>query len=121
MLRSVRTVSLADGRRLFPKDDSASEFAIYDSVLHELSAKSQNVPLGAEADGSNSVASVVDSEGEDQEGGEAPDAGPSQANAAHRRLTSHAFQVGSSAAPTRQTGPRSPEYARVLERYLSNT
>jgi len=109
------------------KDDSASEFAIYDSVLQELAAKTQNVPLGA-AEGINSanyawnyspgVSGAGETEVENDEGGE-QDTAATPENAAPRRPASRAFQVGSTASPVQQTGPRSPEYARVLERYLA--
>lgn len=79
------------------QDDSPSEFAIYDSVLQELAAKTQNVPLGP------------------VEGNYAPDYERSNA----QDSAGQAFQAGSTAPPTRQAGPRSPEYARVLERYLA--
>ena len=109
------------------KDDSASEFAIYDSVLQELAAKTQNVPLG-EADGINSAnyawnyspgaSGAVGTRAENDEGGE-QDTATTPENAAPRLPASRAFQVGSTASPTQQAGPRSPEYARVLERYLA--
>ncbi len=105
------------------KDDSASEFAIYDSVLKELAGQTQNVPLGAEADAYNSAADAANYGNPNgvanEEAGEGQDAAMPQANQVNRRPTSQAFQVGSSAAPVQQAGPRSPEYARVLERYLS--
>jgi predicted Zn-dependent protease len=117
------------------KADSASEFAIYDSVLQELAAKSQNVPLGSSADeygyaanyasndsqnNSPSYASgAAENEAESEEGGEDQDTGATVENAAPRHPVSQAFQVGSTASPTRQAGARSPEYARVLERYLA--
>ena len=37
------------------KNDTASEFAIYDSVLQELAAKAEYSPLGSSAEGSNSA------------------------------------------------------------------
>jgi cellulose synthase operon protein C len=109
------------------KDDSASEFAIYDSVLRELAAKTQNVPLGLAAEGYDSAANYsrkdsrnyAENYAENEEGGGEQENGVSPENAARRRPVSQAFQVGSTASPLRQGGPRSPEYARVLERYLS--
>jgi cellulose synthase operon protein C len=102
------------------KDDTASEFAIYDSVLEELAARTQNVPLGA-AENSNSAwnySSGVSGTPENEEEEESDTAALAQ-DTTRRRPPSHAFQVGSTASPTQQAGPRSPEYARVLERYLS--
>jgi predicted Zn-dependent protease len=103
------------------KDDSTSEFAIYDSVLQELAAKTQNVPLGAAEAGFNSSANYAPAAAnanEIEQGGD-EDNGASPENAASRRPASQAFQVGSAASSTRQAGARSPEYARVLERYLA--
>ncbi len=109
------------------KDDSASEFAIYDSVLQELAAKSQNVPLGSSADEfgytandtSNYAPNAAENETENEEGGEEQDTSASDENPAPRHPVSQAFQVGSTASPARQAGARSPEYARALERYLA--
>ncbi|MGA7557362.1 MAG: hypothetical protein WBW12_00460 [Terriglobales bacterium] len=108
------------------KDDTASEFAIYDSVLQELAAKTQNVPLGA-AQSVNSAnyawsyssgaSGAVEAGAENEEAEQ--DTGAPQQNDSRRRPPSRAFQVGSTASPTQQAGPRSPEYARVLERYLA--
>ncbi|MGE5325395.1 MAG: tetratricopeptide repeat protein, partial [Deltaproteobacteria bacterium] len=97
------------------------EFAIYDSVLQELAAKNQNVPLGegvADTAGGagNSWRPTPSSDGEspdDQEDEESPGG---IRNSARRQ--GRAFAVTES-APSTQVGARSPEYARVLERYLS--
>jgi tetratricopeptide (TPR) repeat protein len=120
------------------KDDSASEFAIYDSVLQELAAKSQNVPLGSSAEeygyanyassyarnnsqsySQNDASDAAGNEAENEEGGEEQDTDASEESATPRHPVSQAFQAGSLVAPTRQAGARSPEYARVLERYLA--
>jgi predicted Zn-dependent protease len=96
---------------------SQEEFAIYDSVLQELAAKAQNVPLGkgvAHADGA----------GDYQRGTfqNSSNAEREEELADARRLAgqsgSQAFQVGRTAAAT-QGGARSPEYSRELERYLA--
>jgi predicted Zn-dependent protease len=85
------------------------EFAIYDSVLQELAAKADKVPLGGQADTHEVSPSAT--EGEDEsEGGETE-------NHSKGKSGSRAFQVSSTPAAT-QAGARSPEYARVLERYL---
>jgi cellulose synthase operon protein C len=107
------------------KDDSKDEFAIYDAVLQELAANAQNVPLGT-ADGSYASANIdsrpyagqnmANDPGEDgdyQQGETAP------TNAVPRRKVSQSFQLGAAGSPMQQVGPRSPEYARVLERYLA--
>ena len=109
------------------KDDSASEFAIYDSVLKELAAKTQNVPIGSAGEelgytakySQNSTSGAAENEAENEESGEEQDTGVSSENAGRRHPVSQAFQVNSSASPTHQAGARSPEYARVLERYLA--
>jgi len=100
--------------------DTASEFAIYDSVLQELAGKTQNVPLGAAHQGAESAddyamgtAEATEDEGEEPEG-EAQESAP-----APQRQPSQAFQINSANPAAGQTGARSPEYARVLERYLA--
>src|SRR5271157_721569 len=107
------------------KADTQNEFAIYDAVLKELASKAQSVPLGS-AEGSeynyaapSSYAGEANSaEAEGEEGGEEQGESPEQ-NAAPRRKVSQSFQLGATTSPTRQAGARSPEYARVLERYLA--
>ncbi len=108
------------------KDDSKNEFAIYDYVLQELAAKAQNVPLGSSErayDSANTYTprspdTMNDSSAESEEGGEGQESEASQANAPQHRVGA-TFQLGATAVPARQTGARSPEYARVLERYLA--
>jgi len=96
------------------KNDTQNEFAIYDAVLQELAAKAQNVPLGSTDTNEMNSANEEGEEGEEDQQGEA-----SEQNAAPRRRASQSFQLGTTASPSRQTGARSPEYARVLERYLA--
>jgi hypothetical protein len=103
------------------KGDSTNEFAIYDSVLQELAVQAQNLPLGSSAEGQRFIsyspvaANTAESEAED--GGEEQEAGAPEQNAVPQRRTNPAFQVNTPASPVPQTGARSPEYARVLERY----
>jgi cellulose synthase operon protein C len=109
------------------KNDTASEFAIYDSVLQELAAQAQNVPLGSSAQKINPTYSynhlLADSDtnnfgqenGEDQEASETGTGG----NVPARRGTNQAFEVGTLASTSEQGGVRSAEYAQVLERYLA--
>jgi cellulose synthase operon protein C len=99
------------------KDDPKSEFAIYDAILQELAAQAQNVPLdytprSPYANGMN----PSDEEGESEAGQEGDIA---EDNAAPRHKISQSFQLGATPSSTRQTGVRSPEYSRVLERYLA--
>ncbi len=112
------------------KNDSRSEFAIYDSVLQELAAKAQNVPLGsveaAYASGSgyprssySSQNAAPDAENEQSEEGEEMQNQGAEANAIPKRRVSESFQLGATPVSTRQAGARSPEYAHVLERYLA--
>jgi cellulose synthase operon protein C len=97
------------------KNDTNSEFAIYDSVLKELAANAQGVPIGKSAaalgdtqyQNASQESEVGDEEGESE---------PPQSNRPAR--SNSAFEIGSTAPAEAQTGPRSPEYSRVLERYL---
>jgi cellulose synthase operon protein C len=101
------------------KSDTNNEFAIYDSVLQELAAKAQNVPLGLSAGvwSSSSHYTAHESAGDESEEGEGGET--ADQNAAPRHRASESFQVNATATPTQATGARSPEYARVLERYLA--
>jgi predicted Zn-dependent protease len=107
------------------KGDTASEFAIYDSVLQELASQAQNVPLGSATEGSNSFyypraamnAGMNNAAGEGEEG-EGESEGGAQGNIESRRPIAGVFQI-SSASPAQSIGARSAEYERVLERYLA--
>ncbi|HYM75342.1 MAG TPA: BTAD domain-containing putative transcriptional regulator [Candidatus Dormibacteraeota bacterium] len=107
------------------KDDTTDEFAIYDSVLQELAARVQNVPLGT-ADGTYSTngfysprSTYETQNASETEGEEGIDDQSDTGTTGHRARASQSFQLGAPSSPERQTGARSPEYARVLERYLS--
>jgi cellulose synthase operon protein C len=111
----------ADARTLRTQD----EFAIYDSLLQELAAKADRMPLGARAAGTSDYSFERSPDAQEQSEEEnLEDSKPNtdvrvrelqlQRLAAERR----AFQV-KAAATTTQTRARSPEYARVLERYLA--
>lgn len=101
------------------------EFAIYDSVLQELAAKADRMPLGEGSTGAvnYSFGSANQAEGQ-AEDENSEDSGARTAarieELQFERLASRrrAFQ-GEGAAVTTETGARSPEYARVLERYLA--
>jgi predicted Zn-dependent protease len=93
------------------------EFAIYDAVLQELASKADRIPLGsrdseAESDSTagNRAEEGGESPGEDTQNGAMPRPAAGQQNSA--------FQVNAASASA-ETGARSPEYARVLERYLA--
>ena len=101
------------------KNDATSEFAIYDSVLKELATGAQNVPLGKSATGADQQSdsgNAQESDANDDEGAQQPEGAE---DAARSRRANHAFEVQSTTAGTAPAGPRSPEYARVLERYLA--
>ena len=114
------TVALEMADAYARQDKTQEEFAIYDAVLKELAAKADGVPLGngvARLEGSYPQAwerttDAVNAE-DDQESGE-------NANTAAGGKTGAegAFQLGTRPAQATQAGARSPEYARVLERYL---
>jgi tetratricopeptide (TPR) repeat protein len=111
------------------ENDTQSEFAIYDSVLQELAVQAQNVPLGLTSAAYESSANytrpsnqnpsnTAEAEEGGEEGGENGQAAPEE-SATPRHRASQSFQLGQQAQPTRQIGPRSPEYSQVLERYLA--
>ena len=90
------------------------EFSIYDSVLQELALKAEKIPLGKSGDSPNhsqpadQVMSYRESENTPTD---------ASGNFAWRQ-GNQAFQVRMASAPD-QLGARSPEYSRVLERYLA--
>ena len=104
------------------KEDTSNEFAIYDSALREMAAKAESVPLGSSAAGLGSYNNLgtdrpagVETEAEGEEG----DSQPTNQSNVTDRGTSQAFQVSAMPSKATQAGPRSPEYARVLDRYLA--
>ncbi len=100
------------------------EFAIYDSVLQELAAKADKIPLGTNISGAEESSPDADATLETPAPANIEEARQMEAEASHRgrnfviRRRSGAFQVNSVSARN-QAGARSPEYARVLERYLA--
>ncbi|MBV9438198.1 MAG: hypothetical protein JOZ44_19215 [Acidobacteria bacterium] len=94
-------------------NDPEDEFALYDSLLAELAQRANGVPLGDQSENLPD-ASRADAESQDGEAEQEGEAHPAAPNAQVRR----AFQV--TAGPSQQPqGPRSPEYARVLERFVA--
>ncbi|MGZ4897665.1 MAG: tetratricopeptide repeat protein, partial [Candidatus Angelobacter sp.] len=95
--------------------NTKAEFALYDSLLQELARKADGVPLGehsAEASAPRGY-QTGNQQGEEGEGGE--EYSPQRRSTA----TEHqAFAVQKTPAQT-QAGARSPEYQRVLDRYIS--
>jgi predicted Zn-dependent protease len=128
------TVALLMADAYARKGDAKSEFTIYDSVLQELAAKAENVPLGSAEgawDSANnytppasdtnemSASESAGDEGEAGEGEEGEGTDTVNQQAAPRHRANKSFQVNAVAKSTQATGARSPEYARVLERYLA--
>jgi len=98
------------------KADTKSEFAIYDSVLKELAAQAQNVPIGLSAAGLDQYNYDSNASNEEsEEGGE----GERRRGGRPEAESSQAFWVDPNAPAATSSGPRSPEYSRVLERYLA--
>ncbi len=103
-------------------EKAQDEFAIYDAILQELAAQADKIPLGSRAvytenfGGSQGYQRFQQpaNEGAEGEAGAEVQEGVS----ARSQVPSAAFQVGQN-PETRETGPRSPEYSRVLERYLA--
>ena len=108
------------------KNDAKDEFAIYDSVLQELATDAQNVPLGSNSTSYEYSYSSTGTayQNENTAEPEALDEGAEQPVEATRGIVrqgrlGQSFQLGANAAQRQQSGARSPEYARVLERYLA--
>jgi predicted Zn-dependent protease len=98
-------------------DKTQDEFAIYDSVLQELAAKADKMPLGLRVAGAEDFTPQGNesAEGESSEESDASETGNARSQ---RAEPNGAFQVKTERSAA-ETGPRSPEYARVLERYLA--
>src|SRR5258708_21258534 len=101
---------------------TTNEFAIYDSVLQELASEVQNVPLGAASAGSEFAYPYARQTAAKSSGQEESEDSEDQAvdqNTGRRRASSDAFRINASNSNAAPSGARSPEYARVLERYLA--
>lgn len=103
------------------KNDTASEFAIYDSALRELAAHAQNVPLGESAVSFDNEYREIETYAQSSQESESDDEDQSAnlSNANPVRARQQAFQIAQGTTSEDSSGPRSPEYARVLERYLA--
>lgn len=121
------TVALLMADAYARKGDTQNEFAIYDSVLEELATQAQNIPLGSsEADYDSPskftrapyTAATNTADSEDEGEGEGQTSETSEQAPVPRHRVGDSFQLGASASPTHAAGARSPEYSRVLERYL---
>jgi cellulose synthase operon protein C len=95
------------------------EFVIYYSVLQELATKADKVPLGTSAPNNPQYSTGMQSDSEQSEGNqEGEESGAIETQHSSRQGASEAFEVGTTPAQI-QAGARSPEYARILERYLA--
>jgi cellulose synthase operon protein C len=94
------------------------EFAIYDAVLQELAAQADGMPLGMRVAGGDVVSPVRMPGAAGNEPIEGEGEGAQASAAANGGQQSVAFQVKKEDG-VRESGPRSPEYSRVLERYLA--
>ena len=113
------TVALLMADAYARKNEPANEFAIYDSVLKELASQAHNLPFGSAAEDFESVSryqpATIDS-GESEDGEEGPAGIPAERAPA---APSRAFQIPTAASPAQASSAHSPEYARVLDRYLA--
>ena len=98
-------------------DKTQDEFAIYNSVLQELATQTDKMPLGLRVAGGEEF-TPQENESEEGEGAEESDAGETGNSRPQRGAPNAAFQVQAQRSAA-ETGPRSPEYSRVLERYLA--
>ncbi|HEX3094130.1 MAG TPA: hypothetical protein VHW72_15960, partial [Candidatus Angelobacter sp.] len=97
--------------------NTRAEFALYDNLLQELARKADGVPLG-EHSGQVSTAQASQPETGPPDGeGESSESVP-QAQSRGVGADHPAFAVQKSATQ-QQGGARSPEYQRVLDRYIS--
>ncbi|HKE07705.1 MAG TPA: hypothetical protein VKB48_07725 [Candidatus Acidoferrum sp.] len=97
---------------------SQDEFAIYDTILQELAAQAEKMPLGAAAAGE--MAFPQTSGRFSQQANPRADDGAETTSQDQPQAPepNAAFQVGGG-SNQQVGGPRSPEYSRVLERYLA--
>ena len=101
------------------KEDTSNEFAIYDSVLKELAVHAQSVPLGSGAEGLGSNNNLGTDRPAGMEMEEEAESQPGDQRNVTDRAPRQAFQVSAAPSEATQAGAGSPEYARVLERYLA--
>lgn len=90
--------------------NTKAEFAVYDSLLQELARKADGVPLGEHSARASAPRSYQSDETEDGEG--------YSQQSRSTRMEHRAFAVQKAPEQT-QAGAHSPEYQRVLDRYIS--
>lgn len=97
------------------------EFALYDSLLSELGKKAEGVPLGSEQGRYAPLAPAYQppAAGNENEGEGESDGSDETPPAQQPSESSRAFAIQNPNQSQVTTGVRSPEYSRVLERYLS--
>src|SRR5262249_21653552 len=107
------------------KGNSKEEFALYDALLKELASKAEGVPLGENVAGTvkyrqEPVVDEYHSEPHNDVEVERTwsDENDSSENEDTKKAEKQAFSV-TKEVTKRQTGPRSPDYAHVLEMYLA--
>ena len=122
--RTAVALLMADAEAHLNK--TQDEFAIYNAILKELAADAGKVPLGTRIAGTENCASgqaaTVQENGEARLTNVSEDSDFAEAsNSAAREPSVHsAFRVDpTSKQGSSGNGPRSPEYSRVLERYLA--
>ncbi len=103
-------------------DKTPDEFAIYDSILQELATKADKMPLGLRAAGAEEFTRQAEFS-TPEENGNGDDSGNRDDGAMGRVRPQRAGQNAAFQLKTAQSslegGTLSPEYSRVLERYLA--
>src|SRR6202049_2280697 len=94
------------------------EFAIYDSVLQELAARPQKMPLGNDMTGERNSPEYVPGVSPEAADGEMERETSAASDTLSGRSGGEAFEIARALATT-PVGARSPEYSLVLERYLA--
>ena len=95
------------------------EFAIYAAVLKELAANAQGVPLGSGAAGHGyPPGGATGAQLENEEENPQPAENAENATEVAPRFRRPSFQMPERHTASEESGARSPEYSRVLERYL---
>ena len=101
-------------------NNTKEEFAIYDSMLQELARKAEGVPLGERFNEAPAAPQYQDNTQNNQNDaeGEGDDESGQRPTPRGRPISQQgAFAVSKSPSAT-QAGVRSPEYQRVLDRYI---
>jgi tetratricopeptide (TPR) repeat protein len=97
--------------------NTKGEFAIYDSLLQELARKADGVPLGQNFDQQFAGSDAESNAAPGDEGEDDGEDGPARPSPRSGQPQRQAFNVSGQASA--QQGARSPEYQRVLDRYIA--